>query len=450
MDLKKIIEENKEELIEILRILVSHNSVEKKNEENTPFGVINRNCLKKALEIGTSYGLKSKNLDDYCGYLELGEGRDTIGIATHLDIVPAGNNWNTDPFVLTEKDGYLYGRGTSDDKGAAASSIIALKIIKELNLDLNHKKVRLIFGCNEETGSKCMEHYNKVEGPFTYGFTPDSEFPCVNGEKGHIKCTFNCTDTTILEIKGGNAFNVVCDRCTLSLPKDTYNEDKLKEYMKENALQIEIKKESNTDSITVIGKSSHASLPHLGINAITHMMYGLKEAAFQDNFINSYCELIDRENTGRKMGIGCTDKYGSLTMINGTIDKIYNEISGTIDIRVPVTISTDEIKEKLESIKNEYIKLNIDSSEKSIFFEEDSHLVKSLMKAYQNVTHDYDTKPSISGGGTYAKTLENCVAFGCEFKDNENNIHDANERVKISELLLQVELYINAILELVK
>ena len=449
MELREEILKNKEVLFDVLKTLVSYNSVENKNEEGTPFGVEVKKCLDKALEYGKSFGCKTKNLDNYCGYAEIGNGEETIGIACHLDVVPAGNGWDTDPFTLTEKDGYFYGRGVSDDKGAASASLIALKLINDLKLDLNGKKVRLIFGCNEETGSLCMKHYNEIEGPFDYGFTPDSEFPCVNGEKGHIKGTFRCSDTTLIDIKGGVAFNALCDKCTIKLPENAYDTSVLDEYLKENGLNIERTIDNDIETLTVIGKSAHASMPELGLNAITYAMYGLKQSGFDDPFVNEYCNFFDLESAGKALGIDCEDEYGYLTMVNGVIEKNNDEISGTIDIRVPVTLKTTSIVDKIKQ-KETIFTVIVDSYENALFYPEDSHLVKSLMTAYKKVNKEENAKPSISGGGTYAKSLKNCVAFGCEFPNNENNIHDANEKVKIEELFLQVELYINAILELVK
>lgn len=449
MDYKKEVEKNKENLFNILRKLVSYNSIDKRGEDGTPFGVDNKNCLERALQIGSSFGLRFKNMDNYCGYLEIGEGEELIGIVCHLDIVPAGDGWNTDPFVLTEKNGFLYGRGTSDDKGAAAASIIALKIINDLNIDLNNTRVRLVLGCNEETGSNCMKYYNEKGEKFTCGFTPDSEFPCVIGEKGLIKCSFKGNNTSIIDIRGGSASNVVCGRCEIKVASASYDKGKLLAYMDENDLSIDIREKNKYDEIVVIGKSAHASLPFLGVNAITHTIIGLSIAGFEDDFVDSYCKIIDVENSGKYLGIDWKDCYCALTMVNGTIEKKDDVIVGSIDIRVPVTISVLEIVKKIESMSYDYIELDVDSYNESLFYKEDSYLVQSLMKAYQKVTRDYDSRPIISGGGTYAKSLKNCIAFGCEFPNNENNIHNANERVSISELLLQVELYINAIIELI-
>ena len=165
MNIDNIVEKYKDEIINNLADLVSYQSVAGEKKENAPFGEENAKCLNRALEIAKGYGFDTKNLDNYCGYAQIGSGEKIIGIAAHLDVVPAGNDWNTNPFEATIKDGKIYGRGTSDDKGAVVASMIALKIIKDLNIPLN-KKIRLILGCAEETGSDCMKYYKEKEGEF--------------------------------------------------------------------------------------------------------------------------------------------------------------------------------------------------------------------------------------------------------------------------------------------
>jgi succinyl-diaminopimelate desuccinylase len=110
-------------------------------------------------------GFKTVNLDNYIGYAEVGEGEQLIGVIGHLDVVPAfkEDGWNTDPFQMYEKDGILYGRGVDDDKGAVVASMIALKVLRDLKIPLK-KRIRLIMGTNEETGSRCLAHYVEKEG----------------------------------------------------------------------------------------------------------------------------------------------------------------------------------------------------------------------------------------------------------------------------------------------
>jgi succinyl-diaminopimelate desuccinylase len=59
-----------------------------------------------------------------------------------------------------------------------------------------------------------------------------------------------------------------------------------------------------------------------------------------------------------------------------------------------------------------------------------------------------ETQPMVIGGGTYAKGIDNTIAFGCAFPNKDYHIHDANEFVEIRELLLQAEIYVAAIQKL--
>ena len=127
----------------------------------------------------------------------MGEGEEIVGIAGHLDIVPVGGDWTYDPFKLTREGDHVYGRGTTDDKGPVLEALYAMKLLCDSGVKLN-KRVRLIMGCNEETGSKCMEHYNEVAEEVSCGFTPDANFPCIHGEKGMVMMTAHSKNTRII------------------------------------------------------------------------------------------------------------------------------------------------------------------------------------------------------------------------------------------------------------
>ena len=424
-------------MIENLKTLVSYNSI--LDNDKLPFGSKNIEVLEKALEIGKSYGFKTKNLDNYCGYMEIGEGEELIAVVGHLDIVPAGEGWNTDPFVLTEIDGKLYGRGTSDDKGAVAASIEAMKQIKESGIKLN-KRIRLILGCNEESGSKCMEYYCKNEEMPTYGFTPDADFPCIHGEKGMLHGKYFGKKTNIKNIVGGTVSNAVCAKCEIELEELNLDVDKLVKFIKDNGLEIII----DNNKIIVTGIAAHASTPEKGKNAIQYLMVGLKEAGYNDDFVNYFNEVFHLSYDGSKFGCKCSDKYGDLTFNLGVIKMIDGIIEGTIDIRFPVTKTSDEIK---NMCKHNMENVIWEEWEEPLFYDENSPLVKTLYDAYVEVTNDTSLKPLVIGGGTYAKAIKNVIAFGCEFPGSDNHIHDANEFVIKDELFKQVELYKHALLK---
>ena len=83
--------------------------------------------------------IQLKNVDNYAGHFEFGEGEEVLGIFAHMDVVPAGSGWDTDPYTPTIKDGRLYARGASDDKGPTTACYYGLKIIKELGLPTSKK-----------------------------------------------------------------------------------------------------------------------------------------------------------------------------------------------------------------------------------------------------------------------------------------------------------------------
>ncbi|MCF0114789.1 MAG: Sapep family Mn(2+)-dependent dipeptidase, partial [Erysipelotrichaceae bacterium] len=413
MDVNSLVDKYFDELIENLTTLVSYNSVEGSPEAGAPFGKEPAACLEAALKMCDKYGFKTKNLDGYAGYAEMGEGDQLIGVVGHLDVVPAGEGWNTDPFKATIIGDKIYGRGVSDDKGAVVCSMIAMKIIKDLGIEMN-KRVRLIMGCNEETGSKCLKYYVEKEGHIDAGFTPDGEFPGVHGEKGMAGGYFESKATNIIDIHGGVAANVVCNHCTAVVAKNSYSRRNLENYFNNANLEYTISEEGDNVILDVRGTAAHASTPELGVNAISHLLVALKKSGFQDPFVDFYCSHLGLETDGNMLGCKLSDEYGALTLNNGVIGMEDGVIRGTIDIRFPVTMCAKQVMGAMANhLEDEGGKVVIVRTHEPLYFPVDSPLVSSLLKAYQEVTGDYETQPMTMGGGTYAKGINNCIAFGC-------------------------------------
>lgn len=450
MDVRKEVESHLDEILMHLKTLVSYNSVMGEAEEGYPFGRVPADCLNKALEICNSYGFKTVNLDNYVGYAEMGEGEGLIGILGHLDVVPAGEGWKTDPFNMEIIDGIAYGRGTTDDKGAVVASMIAMKIVKDLNIPLT-KRIRLIMGINEENGSRCLAHYVEKEGHIDMGFTPDGCFPGVHGEKGMIRANFKSKNTKIINIQGGVASNVVCNKCTIQVMKNSFSQKVLEDYFNDHNITYAFNVIGDVVEIEARGVAAHASTPKLGVNAISHLLVGLKHAGFQDDFTDFYNEKIGITIDGSLMGAACKDEYGTLTFNVGVISMTDGVIEGTIDIRFPVTLTVKQIVEKMTpNLETAGGFVEILSTHEPLYFPIDSPLVTKLLKAYQEVTGDMESKPITMGGGTYAKGINNCIAFGCELLGVDNHIHDANEFVSIDALVMQTEIYVNAIIKLLE
>ena len=119
---------------------------------------------------------------------EIGQGDELLAVLCHLDVVPAGDleDWQTPPFEATLKDGWLIGRGVQDDKGPSLAALYAVKSLLDQGLVFT-KRIRFIFGTDEETLWRCMNRYNQIEEKADLGFAPDSSFPLTYAEKGLLQ-----------------------------------------------------------------------------------------------------------------------------------------------------------------------------------------------------------------------------------------------------------------------
>lgn len=180
------IDKFKDQMINHIVEVVKIPSIESEAKEGMPFGEEVNNALEKALEISKELGFKTKNIDGYIGYAEYGEGDDYIGVFGHLDVVEVGDGWINPPFSGHIENERIYSRGVLDNKGPIMSSLYALYAIKESGLKIN-RKIRIVFGTDEETGFKDIEYYLKKERPPIMGYTPDCKYPVVYGERGRAK-----------------------------------------------------------------------------------------------------------------------------------------------------------------------------------------------------------------------------------------------------------------------
>ncbi len=89
--------------------------------------------------------------------------KPTITLYSHYDVQPVDRNeWKSDPFVVEIRDGRLYGRGASDDKGGVIAILTALRVYKEADQELP-VNVRILFEGEEEFGSVNMTEFLKQE-----------------------------------------------------------------------------------------------------------------------------------------------------------------------------------------------------------------------------------------------------------------------------------------------
>ena len=177
------VESLEKKIIDGILELVRIDSVETAPTPDAPFGPGVKKALEKALELGQRLGFCTVNLDNHIGYVEYGEGEDYVCAMGHVDVVPVGDGWKQPPFSGYMEDGVIYSRGVLDNKGPILTCLYGLYALKELGYEPKHR-IRIIFGCDEESGFEDLHYYLKKEKPPLYGFTPECKFPVVYAERG--------------------------------------------------------------------------------------------------------------------------------------------------------------------------------------------------------------------------------------------------------------------------
>lgn len=466
MKFEDLIEGYQDEIVKSTQEIVRIKSIEGDAKPEAPFGEGSAKALEYALKLSESLGFAVENFDNYAGHADLGTGQETVGVLVHLDVVPEGDGWTYPPYAAEIHDNKIYGRGTIDDKGPAIATLYAMKAIKESGIILS-KKIRLIFGTNEETGWGGVKYYfNKVKAP-DLAFTPDAEFPVIHGEKGvlvfKLHKNFNNVSNgsiKIKSIKGGNRPNMVPDLCNANLviAEDIKDEFCIifDEYIERTAYNITMDDNGKEITLKSVGVSAHGSLPHSGKNAISQLL-GLFNEINQNNyealqFLKDFNDMIGMEYNGQSIGCGLEDDISGKLIFNvGIIEMNESEVKLIINVRYPISNTAEDVYEGVEkAVKGTGIEVKKGVDMKPIFVPEDNHLVQTLMKVYKEVTGDNESKPITIGGGTYARAMSNAVAFGPLFPNQEELAHQKDEFISIDDLMKCTNIYAKALYELAK
>ncbi|CTL84526.1 ArcT [Streptococcus pneumoniae] len=432
----------KDEFLISLKTLISYPSVLNEGENGTPFGQAIQDVLEKTLEICRDIGFTTY-LDpkSYYGYAEIGQGAELLAILCHLDVVPSGDeaDWQAPPFEATIKDGWVFGRGVQDDKGPSLAALYAVKSLLDQGIQFK-KRVRFIFGTDEETLWRCMARYNTIEEQASMGFAPDSSFPLTYAEKGLLQVKLHGPGSDQLELEVGDAFNVVPDKANYQGP--------LYEQVCNGLKEAGYDYQTTEQTVTVLGVPKHAKDASQGINAVIRLATIL--APLQEHPALSFLATqAGQDGTGRQIFGDIADEPSGHLSFNVAGLMINHERSEIrIDIRTPVLTDKEELVELLTRCAQNY-QLRYEEFDylASLYVAKDSKLVSTLMQIYQEKTGD--NSPAISSGGaTFARTMPNCVAFGALFPGAKQTEHQANECAVLEDLYRAMDIYAEAVYRL--
>ena len=454
MDCKPYIRAHADELIESLAALIRIPSVEGAPEEEAPYGRDVARCLHETLALCERLGFRTNNMDHRVGWCEYGEGKEMVAVLGHLDVVPAGDGWTeAEPFSGIVRDGRIYGRGAMDDKGPMVAAIYALAALRDADF-MPARRIRILFGTNEETGCQDMVWYREHGGELpVMGFTPDGEYPIINGEKGILNGTFARTlhqtgAYRLLKFEGGTACNVspAYAAAELSCPADAAGRiaaDQVTVTPIEGGIRVEAQ-----------GVSAHGSTPEQGENAIGRLAQALAQLPLERELSDCMAFLADRigmETRGESLGLAMRDSLsGELTVNLGVASFVDDTLSLTFSIRYPVTKTCDEVYPRVTRAFTlggfAETQMHHDAA---LYVPPESELIRKLCKVYESETGQKAELKCI-GGGTYAKSMPGLVAFGPIFPGDEVREHKPDEYMEVERLLQNAEIIAAAIYELAK
>ena len=461
LKIDEFVEKNKNDIVNDLFTLCRIPSVRGESEKGAPFGVYTRDALYAACEIAGKYGLKTE-VHAERGYAEasFGEGERTIAVLGHVDVVPPGGDWTvTEPFEPLLKDGWLYGRGVTDDKNGVITGIYVLRAAKELKLPFRSRLLSL-FGCCEETGMEDIENYTRDKKTPDFCMVADANFPACFCEKDitDVKIEAELPFKEIISLSGGVAANAVAASADAVLPNNPKLRKELVSICSSNE-RLSVKEGKKELVLTAKGITAHASTPENSINALSVLFGALTKCGALcggDRKITGAAQKAVKDHYGKGLYIDGRDKEtGDLTCVCGLAFTEEKKLVLNFNIRYARASSAEKVKTGIKAFCAENgFKITGFNEGKGYYNEPSNEKISGLMRAYREITGEKNARPYCMGGGTYARHIKNAVAFGLNFDEKAPGLaqghgkeHEPDESISLESFLKGIKIYIAAALE---
>ncbi|MCE5189151.1 MAG: Sapep family Mn(2+)-dependent dipeptidase [Eubacteriales bacterium] len=427
-----------EQLGALSRLIAFPSVSQGKPEPGMPLGRHIHNALEYTLELAREMGFSARSLDGYCGVIDYGEGDEMLMVMAHLDVVPVGSGWTSDPFTLTRRDGRLIGRGVMDDKGPALSALYALYAVKEAGIPLK-RRVRIFLGCDEEMGWSCVNRYKQTEPEPTMAFTPDGQYPVIHSEK-------NIGQTTYTKRLSGSEVRISCGTAPNVIP----GEAKAKLPFTPEPVQAkhQMLLSGKEGELLAVGRAGHASTPQDAQNALLALLDALKEQPLNAEDLataSSLAALLGFDQHGEAFGLDAADDSGRLTLSADMLTWNESEVSVTLDCRFPFCVTPERLLAAEDKMFAEIgFTRTWQKISKGHYINPKSKLVQTLLSVYSDATGKKAAPLSI-GGGTYARSFENAVGFGVEPEGEPAQAHMPDESCPVESIRFDTRLIAEAI-----
>ncbi len=431
---KEKIESYKEEYLADLKALTAIPSVRDPETAGpgAPFGKGIRQAFDCFLDIAERCGFQTEDCGGYACHAQAGGQKEYIGALGHLDVVGIlqPDAWKTPPFTLSRDGDMLYARGVNDDKGPLLAALYAARIVMDSGAELK-RSIRVIAGGAEETTWECMEHYFAEHPQPSMGFSPDGNFPIVNGEKGILKydLVFRAKEPRrdggyrLKKISCGTLENYVCSE-----------------------LSVCAKRQGKKEELNWTGKQSLSRNPQRGENALWKFAEYFSGKPMDEpeaeRLVRFLKECFAGDDYGKKSGLYAEDpEMGSTSVCPTGLCRKEDGLHLYLDIRYPKSSSEERLNRRMEELALQYgFHAAVCSRKRLLYVPEDSELIRALKGAYEAATGE-KAHVFTKGGASYARTLDCGVAFGATFEGEETHPHMPNECMALSSIWRAMEIY---------
>ena len=462
--LDKWIEDNKEDILHKWIELAKIPSIKSEPEDDAPFGINCKDALYKAAYFFEKDGFKTKindrNTYALCSY---GEGERKIGLFSHSDVVPVGDDWiYTSPFEPIILNGTLIGRGVEDNKSGIMAALCIFRFLKDNDINLK-SKLELFIGSDEECGMGDLKDYLKEETMPDVSIVPDADFPCSIGEKGiyHLMTESKTAFDSITYLDGGEAYNIVLDKVNICLPCSENTLTEIDEKIK-NRTDVTVKAENDCVYLQFKGIAKHASIPEGSVNAALLAAEFLVDCSFvSDNdkvILKNAIEMLSC-HYGKGFSIDHNDPvFGKTTCVNGLCKTVDGKLRLSFDIRYGSAQNSVVLEKSADEHLEKYGFMPIEKDNRPGFsIDENSPYPAVFEDIYAELTGVRLNRVTMAGG-TYARKLKNAFSVGTyiikkdrvtpvfEMPEGHGGAHQCDECIDIEGFFEAVKVLFNYIL----
>lgn len=421
-----------------------------------------RACREMLLSVKALYEKHGFETELYEEYLlaYYGEGKESIGLFAHGDVVDAGSGWTLtkNAFEPVLYDNFLVGRGAIDDKSAIVCSLYTLIALRELGLCIN-KRIVCFTGSNEENGMSDIVEYKKTHTPPVFSYVLDAAFPLYYGDKGKIwlKIKSQKAFKQIKDFFGGKMINIILGEAELRMG---YSSDIYKSC--EKADRLTAIKEDAELIIRSKGVSSHGANPEGSINGAVLIAKALENQEtlnIEDRKILSNFAHILSSYYGETVGIANNDtRFGALTMTNGRVNTEDGHLAFTLDIRFGKDVEMENMIKHLSKTLDEYgFDTEVISKDDAYCTEPNNEYILRSLYAYKNYTGKNEAPIYINAGSTYARHIGDACEIGTSYEgkwlslpQGHGNCHQPDEYIDTDGMAKALELTVFTVSEVAR